>query len=126
VAGGSGPGAVGGRDHPALPTRIHEFRHFHPEREHSDDSTVIVREYSRTAGPGDGPYYPVNASTDRERLQRYRERARQEPGVLFGGRLGTADGGTSAASAARRRGELPAARNAATVAVAVSPPRPLA
>jgi len=65
-------------------TRIHEFRHFHPEREHPGDRTVIVREYSRTAGPGDEPYYPVNASTDRERLQRYRERARQEPGVLFG------------------------------------------
>jgi UDP-galactopyranose mutase len=70
-------------------TRIHEFRHFHPEREHPGDRTVIVREYSRTAGPGDEPYYPVNASTDRQRLQRYRERARQEPGVLFGGRLGT-------------------------------------
>ncbi len=70
-------------------TRIHEFRHFHPERAAPDDRTVIVREYSRSAGPGDEPYYPVNTSTDRERLQRYRDRARQEPGVLFGGRLGT-------------------------------------
>jgi UDP-galactopyranose mutase len=70
-------------------TRIHEFRHFHPEREHPADRTVVVREYSRAAGAGDEPYYPVNAASDRERLERYRERARREQGVLFGGRLGT-------------------------------------
>jgi UDP-galactopyranose mutase len=70
-------------------TRIHEFRHFHPERQYSDDATVIVREYSRTAEQGDEPYYPINATSDRERLQAYRARAKAEPGVLFGGRLGT-------------------------------------
>ena len=70
-------------------TRIHEFRHFHPEREHPGDRTVIVREYSRTANPGDEPYYPVNAPVDRERLARYRALAKREPGVWFGGRLGT-------------------------------------
>ncbi len=70
-------------------TRIHEFRHFHPEREHPDDRTVVVREYSRSAGPDDEPYYPVNAASDRERLERYRRRAEAETGVYFGGRLGT-------------------------------------
>jgi UDP-galactopyranose mutase len=70
-------------------TRIHEFRHFHPEREHPSDRTVIVREYSRSAEPQDEPYYPVNAAPDRERLERYRRRAETEPGVFFGGRLGT-------------------------------------
>jgi UDP-galactopyranose mutase len=70
-------------------TRIHEFRHFHPERDHPRDRTVIVREYSRSAGPRDEPYYPVNGPTDRERLARYRELARAEPDVWFGGRLGT-------------------------------------
>jgi UDP-galactopyranose mutase len=70
-------------------TRIHEFRHFHPEREHPDDRTVIVREFSRDARAGDEPYYPVNTASDRDKLQRYRELARQEPGVWFGGRLGT-------------------------------------
>ncbi len=70
-------------------TRIHEFKHFHPEREHPADRTVVVREYSRFAGPGDEPYYPVNAAGDRERLERYRRRAEAEPGVFFGGRLGT-------------------------------------
>jgi UDP-galactopyranose mutase len=70
-------------------TRIHEFRHFHPERAYPDDRTVVVREYSRSAGVGDEPYYPVNAASDRERLDRYRELAREEPDVYFGGRLGT-------------------------------------
>jgi UDP-galactopyranose mutase len=70
-------------------TRIHEFRHFHPERDYPDDRTVIVREHSRAAQEGDEPYYPVNASSDRARLARYRERAAAEQDVWFGGRLGT-------------------------------------
>jgi UDP-galactopyranose mutase len=71
-------------------TRIHEFRHFHPERDwYPEDKTVIMREYSRSAGRGDEPYYPINATADRSRLLAYRELARREPGVLFGGRLGT-------------------------------------
>jgi UDP-galactopyranose mutase len=70
-------------------TRIHEFRHFHPERESPPDRTVIVREYSRFAEPGDEPYYPIDTAPDRARLARYRELARAEKGVLFGGRLGT-------------------------------------
>ena len=70
-------------------TRIHEFKHFHPERDHPADRTVVVREYSRTSGEGDEPYYPVNGSRDRELLTRYRQLAREEPGVWFGGRLGT-------------------------------------
>ncbi|MCQ0016228.1 UDP-galactopyranose mutase [Actinomadura madurae] len=71
-------------------TRIHEFRHFHPEREHYPaDKTVIMREFSRAAARGDEPYYPVNTPADRARLLAYRELAGREDGVLFGGRLGT-------------------------------------
>jgi UDP-galactopyranose mutase len=71
-------------------TRIHEFRHFHPERDwYPKDKTVIMREYSRFASRGDEPYYPINTARDRERLLTYREMADREPGVLFGGRLGT-------------------------------------
>jgi len=71
-------------------TRIHEFRHFHPERDwYPKDKTVIMREFSRFAGRGDEPYYPINTAADRERLLAYREMAVREPGVLFGGRLGT-------------------------------------
>jgi UDP-galactopyranose mutase len=71
-------------------TRIHEFRHFHPERDwYPADSTVIMREYSRFAVRGDEPYYPINTAADRERLRAYRTLADRESGVLFGGRLGT-------------------------------------
>lgn len=70
-------------------TRIHEFRHFHPERDYQKERTVIMREYSRFADHEDEPYYPVNTADDRIKLMRYRELAKKEPGVLFGGRLGT-------------------------------------
>ena len=75
-------------------TRIHEFRHFHPERARSypKDKTVIMREYSRFAEEGDEPYYPINTPEDREKLEAYRAdaaRESEENKVLFGGRLGT-------------------------------------
>jgi len=72
-------------------TRIHEFKHFHPERAglYPKDKTVIVREFSRFADRGDEPYYPVNTAEDRQRLLAYRERAKGQPNVHFGGRLGT-------------------------------------
>lgn len=70
-------------------TRIHEFRHFHPERDYTKDATVIMREYSRFAQKGDEPYYPVNTSVDREKLLAYRDLTKGEDQVLFGGRLGT-------------------------------------
>ena len=73
-------------------TRIHEFRHLHPERSGPADATVIMREYSRMAGADDEPYYPVSTAADRQRLARYRELAgieRETNRVLFGGRLGT-------------------------------------
>ena len=74
-------------------TRIHEFRHFHPERDsYPADKTVIMREFSRFAKDDDEPYYPINTAEDREMLSAYRELARTETAsanVLFGGRLGT-------------------------------------
>jgi len=71
-------------------TRIHEFRHFHPERAHyPTDKTVIMREFSRFASRDDEPYYPVNTSADRSSLLAYRELQKGEKNVVFGGRLGT-------------------------------------
>jgi UDP-galactopyranose mutase len=71
-------------------TRIHEFKHFHPERDSFGlKKTVIMREFSRFATPDDEPYYPVNTESDRARLLKYRELANQEENVLFGGRLGS-------------------------------------
>ena len=75
-------------------TRIHEFRHFHPERHDSypADKTVIVKEYSRFAEGDDEVYYPINTPEDRSKLEAYRRLAAAESRdnkVLFGGRLGT-------------------------------------
>ena len=74
-------------------TRIHEFRHFHPERDtYPADKTVIMREYSRFADDDDEPYYPINTPDDRAMLATYRDLAKTELAqqhVLFGGRLGT-------------------------------------
>ncbi|GGH59449.1 UDP-galactopyranose mutase [Rothia aerolata] len=70
-------------------TRIHEFRHFHPERDYTKDATVIHREYSRFAERGDEPYYPINTAVDREKILKYRELAKGEPEMIFAGRLGT-------------------------------------
>jgi UDP-galactopyranose mutase len=70
-------------------TRIHEFKHLHPERSHTKDATVIAKEFSRFANVNDEPYYPINAKKDREQLSKYRELVKGEAGVYFGGRLGT-------------------------------------
>lgn len=71
-------------------TRIHEFKHFHPERQaYRCNRTVIAREFSRWAEPTDEPYYPVRAASDLQRLCAYRERAAREPSTVFGGRLGS-------------------------------------
>jgi UDP-galactopyranose mutase len=86
-----GTGVVNYNDQDVPWTRIIEFKHFHPEREktHLPGKSVIVHEYSRFAEEGDEPYYPVNTADDRAKLMRYRELAKAEPMVLFGGRLGT-------------------------------------
>ena len=89
-------------------TRIHEFRHFHPERDYPTDRTVIVREYSRFADTGDEPYYPINtggrpgeahalpragAQGDRERERAVRRPAGhlQVPRHAHGDRVGADD-----------------------------------
>lgn len=81
-------------------TRIHEFKHFHPERANDPEKwpgyapdynkTVIVREYSKTWHRGDEPYYPVNTAVDKEKLAKYQALAEKDKarGVYFGGRLG--------------------------------------
>ena len=69
-------------------TRIHEFKHLHPERPASPTS-IIAKEYSRIANSQDEPYYPVNSPSDRINLLKYRKLARIQSNVFFGGRLGT-------------------------------------
>jgi len=69
-------------------TRIHEFKHLHPERPQTE-TTIIAREFSRKAKIGDEPYYPVNSVEDRIKLSKYRELAKKQKNIIFGGRLGT-------------------------------------
>lgn len=69
-------------------TRIHEFKHLHPERD-CEGRTVIMREYSRFAGAEDDPYYPINTVADRKTYDAYRALADAEENVIFGGRLGS-------------------------------------
>ena len=64
-------------------TRIHEFRHFHPERDYVKDKTVIVKEYSRFADDGDEVYYPINTPRDAGGLPQARcSRSAGEQGSL--------------------------------------------
>lgn len=70
-------------------TRVHEFKHLHPERTYQPGQTVIAREYSRFASRSDEPYYPINTAQDRDRLAAYNLLAAREANVLFGGRLGS-------------------------------------
>lgn len=69
-------------------TRIHEFKHFHPEWTYPASRTIIMKEFSRFATEKDEPYYPINSISDREKLEKYRKLIKKEENVYFGGRLG--------------------------------------
>ena len=71
-------------------TRIHEFKHYHPERRETMalGKTVVMREYPAAWKPGDEPYYPVDCAESRGLLSRYMEEASKVPGLTVGGRLG--------------------------------------
>ncbi len=68
-------------------TRITEHKHFAPWEEHR--GSVCYREFSRAAGPGDIPYYPIRLVNEKMLLEKYVAHARGERGVTFVGRLGT-------------------------------------
>lgn len=71
-------------------TRIHEFKHYHPEWEKAFNAgkTIIFREYPMAWKPGLEAFYPVNDERNNSLLQKYRELANRHPGILFCGRLG--------------------------------------
>jgi UDP-galactopyranose mutase len=73
-------------------TRIHEFKHLHPERETEFNSkkTVIYREYPKTlSGENEDCYYPVNTPRNEELFRKYVTEAKKLKNVIFGGRLGS-------------------------------------
>lgn len=71
-------------------TRIHEFKHFHPERREQMelDQTIISREYSASAHRGSEEYYPVDTPSDHRVLGGYRAQSKHLNRVLISGRLG--------------------------------------
>jgi UDP-galactopyranose mutase len=71
-------------------TRIHEFKHYHPEGAFGFDSpkSVISREYPADWKIGDEPYYPINSPESAALLQKYRDEAAKIGNLVVGGRLG--------------------------------------
>jgi UDP-galactopyranose mutase len=72
-------------------TRVHEFKHFYPEREvFSSDITRICVEYPKPWQDGKGsPYYPVNTSRNNDLYRKYEEEASRLDHTVLGGRLGS-------------------------------------
>ncbi len=70
-------------------TRVHEFKHLHPERKYQSGKTLIYREHSRFATKLDEPYYPINTGRDKKTFDAYKAMADREPNFILGGRLGT-------------------------------------
>ena len=69
-------------------TRIHEYKHYHPERPFTKQ-TVIAKEYSRFSEKDDDPSYPIENEVNRKIYQAYVQESRSVNHVIFGGRLGT-------------------------------------
>lgn len=70
-------------------TRIHEFKHYHPEKAESfhETQTVICREYPKAWQQGFEAFYPVNDTYNNERLKKYLFKAKQKPNLIVTGRL---------------------------------------
>lgn len=66
-------------------TRIIEHKHFEFGKQ---PKTVISREYSSEWSVGMEPYYPVNNDQNNTLFMKYKELAKKERHVIFGGRLG--------------------------------------
>ena len=87
-------------------TRIHEFKHYHPESNggvhptieqtnNLNNRTIIMREYSKTWESGDEPYYPIASPESAALLKKYQDEVErfntstvQPFNLIVGGRLG--------------------------------------
>lgn len=68
-------------------TRVHEPKHLHPERCYDGGKTIIIHEWPEPESKE--PCYPVNNAENMALYKKYSTLAEKEPGVLFGGRLGS-------------------------------------
>ena len=66
-------------------TRIIEHKHFEFG---TQKDTVITKEYPTDWKIGDEAYYPVNDEKNMTLFEKYKELAKEEKNVIFGGRLG--------------------------------------
>lgn len=84
-----GNAVVNYTDHISKFTRIIEHKHFESfgQEVYDNPRTVISREYSREFNPGMEPYYPVNDGRNNKLAEEYRQLAKEEKDVIFGGRL---------------------------------------
>lgn len=67
-------------------TRTHEYKHLHPERNHTKDKTVVF--YETPVQNNHEPYYPVNTKQNEEILTKYRYLGQKDKKLVLGGRLG--------------------------------------
>lgn len=72
-------------------TRTIEHKYFEPENPaaFNAEHTCVTREYPADWHRGAEPYYPVNSFFNISLYNKYRELAKQEKRVIFGGRLGS-------------------------------------
>jgi UDP-galactopyranose mutase len=70
-------------------TRITEHKHFAPWEKDQFEGTILYREFSRSCGPDDIPYYPIRQTDEEAMLQKYVDRAMATRDVTFVGRLGS-------------------------------------
>ena len=70
--------------------RIHEFKHYHPERvePYRLAKSTICREYPMAWRRGEEAFYPVNTVCNQRLLEQYELLAGMYEIVIFGGRLG--------------------------------------
>lgn len=71
-------------------TRIHEFKHYHPENQDvmRCNETIIMREYPADWHRGEEPYYPIRSSESDNLHARYIAEVAKIPNLVIGGRLG--------------------------------------
>jgi UDP-galactopyranose mutase len=65
-------------------TRIIEHKHFEFGEQ---PKTIITREYPKEWSKKDEPYYPINDAKNDQLFKKYKDLARSEENVIFGGRL---------------------------------------
>ena len=56
-------------------TRITEHKHFAPWEKDQFEGTILYREFSRSCGPNDIPYYPIRQTDEEAMLKKYVDRA---------------------------------------------------